>query len=61
MWNFINFFETFNLFYRYDSAENGILSNDVYCINLHNNDTYSSMHVHTSIKRYVINKDFSML
>jgi len=57
-----NFSEkTFSLFYRSDYVGNGILSNGLYCINLQNNVTYDSMHVHTGTKRCVINEDSSKL
>jgi transposase InsO family protein len=52
---------SFSLFYKSDYVGNGILSNGLYCINLQNNVTYDSMHVHTGTKRCVINEDSSKL
>lgn len=37
------------------------MSNGLHCINLQNNVTYDSMHVHTGTKRCVINEDSSKL
>ena len=44
-----------SLFYKSDYVGNGILSDGIYRINLQNNFTYDSMHVHTGTKRCVIN------
>jgi hypothetical protein len=52
---------SFSLFYKSDYVGNGTLSNGLYCINLQNNATYDSMHVHTGTKRCVINEDSSKL
>uniref|UniRef100_A0A2N9F3Y6 Retrovirus-related Pol polyprotein from transposon TNT 1-94 n=1 Tax=Fagus sylvatica TaxID=28930 RepID=A0A2N9F3Y6_FAGSY len=52
---------SFSLFYKSDCVGNGTLSDGLYCINLQNNATYDSMHVHTGIKRCVINEDSSKL
>ncbi|XP_068657835.1 uncharacterized protein [Aristolochia californica] len=52
---------SFNLFYKSDCVGNGILSNGLYRINLQNDATYDSMHVHPGTKRGVINKDSSTL
>ena len=49
------------LFYKSDYVGNGILSDDLYRINLQNKFTYDSMHVHTGTKRCVINEDSSKL
>uniref|UniRef100_A0A2N9GEG7 Retrovirus-related Pol polyprotein from transposon TNT 1-94 n=1 Tax=Fagus sylvatica TaxID=28930 RepID=A0A2N9GEG7_FAGSY len=50
-----------SLFYKSDCVGNGTLSDGLYCINLQNNATYDSMHVHTGTKRCVINEDSSKL
>jgi transposase InsO family protein len=47
---------SFSLFYKSDCVGNGTLS-DVFTVNA----TYDSMHVHTGIKRCVINEDSSKL
>jgi transposase InsO family protein len=52
---------SFSLFFKSDCVGNGTLSDGLYCINLQNNATYDSMHVHTSTKRCVINEDSSKL
>uniref|UniRef100_A0A2N9I4A8 Retrovirus-related Pol polyprotein from transposon TNT 1-94 n=1 Tax=Fagus sylvatica TaxID=28930 RepID=A0A2N9I4A8_FAGSY len=52
---------SFSLFYKSDYVGNGTLSDGLYCINLQNNATYDSMHVHTGTKRCVINEDSSKL
>jgi transposase InsO family protein len=52
---------SFSLFYKSDCVGNGTLSDGLYCINLQNNATYDSMHVHTGTKRCVINEDSSKL
>ena len=58
----LNFSEkSFSLFYKSEYVGNGILSNGLYCINLQNNVTYDSMHVHTGTKRCVVNEDSSKL
>ena len=57
--NFSN--SSFSLFYKSDCVGNGTLSDGLYCINLQNNTTYDSMHVHTGTKRCVINEDSSKL
>jgi hypothetical protein len=57
-----NFSESsFSLFYKSDCVGNGILSDGLFCINLQNNTTYDSMHVHTGIKRCVIDENSSKL
>ena len=53
--NFSN--SSFSLFYKSDCVGNGTLSDGLYRINLQNNVTYDSMHVHTGTKRCVINED----
>ena len=52
---------SFNLFYKSNCVGNGTLFDGLYCINLQNNATYDSMHVHTGTKIYVINEDSSKL
>jgi len=52
---------SFSLFYKSDYVGNGILSDGLYCINLQNNVTYDSMHVHIGTKRCIINDDSSTL
>jgi transposase InsO family protein len=52
---------SFSLFYKSDCVGNGTLFDGLYCINLQNNATYDSMHVHTGTKRCVINQDSSKL
>ena len=52
---------SFSLFYKSNCVGNGTLFDGLYCINLQNNATYDLMHVHTGIKRCVINEDFSKL
>jgi hypothetical protein len=52
---------SFSLFYKSDCVGNGTSSDGLYCINLQNNATYDSMHVHTGTKRCVINEDSSKL
>jgi len=57
-----NFSESsFSLFYKSDCVGNGILSDGLFCINSQNNTTYDSMHVHTGIKRCVIDENSSKL
>ena len=57
-----NFKDTsFNLFYKSECVGNGILSDGLYRLYLQNDATYSSMHVHTGIKRCNINENSSIL
>jgi hypothetical protein len=57
-----NFSESsFSLFYKSDCVGNSILSDGLFYINLQNNTTYDSMHVHTGIKRCVIDENSSKL
>ena len=50
-----NFYETsFNLFYKSNLVGNGTLSNGIFSINLQNDTTNNTMHVHTGTKWCVI-------
>ena len=56
------FYETsFSLFYKSNLIGNGTLSDGLFSIDLQNDATNNAMHVHTGIKRCVINEDSSML
>ena len=57
-----SFYETsFSLFYKFNLVGNGTFSNGFFSINLQNDTTNNTMHVHTSTKRCVMNEDSSML
>ena len=50
-----------NVYYKYELVGNGTLSDGLFRLNLQNNTSYTSMHVHAGIKRCVINKNSSIL
>ncbi|RVW67331.1 Retrovirus-related Pol polyprotein from transposon TNT 1-94 [Vitis vinifera] len=50
-----------NLFYKSNLVGNGTLSNGLFSINLQNDTTNNTMHVHIGTKRCVMNEDSSML
>ena len=52
---------SFSLFYKSNLVGNGTLSNSLFSINLQNDTTNNTMHVHIGTKRCVINEDSSML
>ena len=57
-----SFYETsFSLFYKSNLVGNGTLSNGLFSINLQNDTTNNTMHVHIGTKRCVMNEDSSML
>ena len=57
-----SFYETsFSLFYKSNLVGNGTLSNGLFSINLQNDTTNNTMHVHIGTKQCVMNEDFSML
>ena len=57
-----SFYETsFSLFYKSNLVGNGTLSNGLFSINLKNDTTNNTMHVHIGTKRCVMNEDSSML
>ena len=56
-----SFYETsFNLFYKSNLVGNGTLSYGLFSINLQNDTTNNTMHVHTGTKRCVMNENSSM-
>ena len=50
-----------SLFYKSDLVGFGTLSNGLYCLNLQNNTSLNTMHVHVGTKHCVVNEDSSML
>ena len=50
-----------SLFYKSDLVGYGTLSNGLYCINLQNDTSITTMHIHVGTKCYVVNEDFFML
>ena len=50
-----------NIYYNFELVENGTLSDGIFLLNLQNNASYISMHVHVGIKRCVINENSSIL
>jgi len=48
---------SFSLFYKSNCVGNSILFDGFFCINLQNNGTYDVMHVHTSIKKCIIDEN----
>ena len=57
-----NFLDTFfSLIYETNVIGNGTLSDGLFNINLQNNVIHDVMHVHTDIKRCVVNEDSSTL
>ena len=57
-----NFLDTsFNLYYKPDIVGNGILCDSLLSLNLQNDATYNAMYAQNGIKRYVVNKDSSIL
>ncbi|PIN02037.1 hypothetical protein CDL12_25451 [Handroanthus impetiginosus] len=52
---------SFKLIYDSNVVGVGTLSDSLFSIDMQNATTYTNMHVRTSIKRYVINEDSSML
>ena len=56
-----SFYETsFSLFYKSNLVGNGTLSYGLFSINLQNDTTNNTMHVHTGTKRCVMNENSSM-
>ncbi|KAA8531817.1 hypothetical protein F0562_006466 [Nyssa sinensis] len=52
---------SFSLIYESEIVGVGTMCDGLFCINLQNDATYNAMHVHTGIKRCVVNEDSSTL
>ena len=59
---FFNISDKFcNVYCKFELVGNGTLFDGLFRINLQNNTSYTSMHVHASIQRSVINGNSSIL
>lgn len=62
LWYSFDFNEaSFSLFYKSKFVGNGVLSDDIFSINLQNDATNNVMHVNAETKHYVINDRYSNL